>query len=217
MKYQTKNIVPIIILRIPYFNLNYFMNILVSKPLFSGNESKYTSRVIESTEISGTFGEFIPKFEREFAEYCGCKYGVATTSGTTALHLAVAALGIERGDEVLVSTFTNMATFFAVLYQGAKPIPIDIEEDTWNLNPALLEAKITPKQGTLRQSVRPGLVSSWLTKGAHDLTFAQWIQSDCDDIKNSSLKYDLRILFTSIFLDYKLVIRELIGKNASRI
>lgn len=145
MKYQTKNIVPIIILRIPYFNLNYFMNILVSKPLFSGNESKYASRVIESTEISGTFGEFIPKFEREFAEYCGCKYGVATTSGTTALHLAVAALGIERGDEVLVSTFTNMATFFAVLYQGAKPIPIDIEEDTWNLNPALLEAKITPK------------------------------------------------------------------------
>lgn len=90
-------------------------------------------------------------------------------------------------------------------FVGPRPLPVDEE------------AKITPKQGTLRQSVRPGLVSSWLTKGAHDLTFAQWIQSDCDDIKNSSLKYDLRILFTSIFLDYKLVIRELIGKNASRI
>jgi len=61
------------------------------------------------------------------------------------LHLALATLGIGPGDEVLTSTFTNMATFFAVLYTGATPIPIDIEPDTWNMNPDLLEAKITSK------------------------------------------------------------------------
>lgn len=121
------------------------MNIPVSKPLFSGKENEYVSRAIERTEISGTAGEFISRFENDFASYCECKYGVATTSGTTALHLALATLGIDTGDEVLVATFTNMATFFAVLYQGAKPIPIDIEEDTWNLNPALLEEKITSR------------------------------------------------------------------------
>jgi len=121
------------------------MNIPVSKPLFSGKENEYVSRAIERTEISGTAGEFISRFESDFASYCECKYGVATTSGTTALHLALATLGISTGDEVLVATFTNMATFFAVLYQGARPIPIDIEEDTWNLDPILLEKKITPK------------------------------------------------------------------------
>ncbi|MEW6616814.1 MAG: DegT/DnrJ/EryC1/StrS family aminotransferase [Patescibacteria group bacterium] len=121
------------------------MNIPVSKPLFSGKENEYVSRAIRRTEISGTAGEFISRFENDFASYCECKYGVATTNGTTAIHLALATLGISDGDEVLVSTFTNMATFFAVLYQRAKPIPVDIEEDTWNLNPALLEERITSK------------------------------------------------------------------------
>jgi perosamine synthetase len=81
----------------------------------------------------------------EFAAYCGCAHGIATSSGTAALHLAVAALGIGPGDEVLVSTLTNMATFFAVLYQGATPVPVDIEEDTWNLDPTLLERLVTPR------------------------------------------------------------------------
>ena len=71
--------------------------------------------------------------------------GVTVSNGTTALHLALVALGIKTGDEVLVSTLTNMATFFPVLYQGAVPVPIDIEPDTLNMNPALLESQITPK------------------------------------------------------------------------
>ncbi|TSD02439.1 MAG: glutamine--scyllo-inositol transaminase [Parcubacteria group bacterium Athens0714_24] len=96
-------------------------------------------------EISGFSDSFIKEFEEKFADFCGTKYAVAVSSGTTALHLAMAALGIKKGDEVLVSTFTNMATFFAVLYQGARPIPIDSDSKTLNINPALLEAKITPK------------------------------------------------------------------------
>jgi len=117
----------------------------VSKPLVGEEEKKMVVEALNSGEISGNFGRFIGEFEEGFARYSGCAYGVATTSGTTALHLAVATLGIKPGDEVLVSTFTNMATFFAVLYTGATPVPIDIEPDTWNMDPAFLEGKVTSK------------------------------------------------------------------------
>ncbi len=80
-----------------------------------------------------------------FANYCDCVSGVTVSNGTTALHLALVALGVKQNDEVLVSTLTNMATFFAVLYQGAIPVPIDIEADTLNMDTALLESKITPR------------------------------------------------------------------------
>lgn len=121
------------------------MNIHVSQPYLGLNESKNVNKALNETAISGFYGEFIPKFEKGFAEYSDCKFGVTTTSGTTALHLAIAALGLTKGDEVLVSTLTNMATFFAVLYSGAIPIPIDIKNDTLNINPNLLEDKINKK------------------------------------------------------------------------
>src|SRR5208283_1492209 len=90
-------------------------------------------------EISGTFGESIPRFEEEFARYVGCRFGVAVSSGTTALHLAVAAAGIGTGDEVLVSASTNIATALAVVHNGAVPVPIDSEPITWNLDLNRLE------------------------------------------------------------------------------
>lgn len=121
------------------------MKIFVSKPSLNEEDQSSVLEALKAGEISGNFGRFIKEFENSFAAYCGVRYGVATSSGTTALHLALATLGIKEGDEVLVSTFTNMATFFAVHYTGARPVPIDIEPDTWNINPALLEAKITPK------------------------------------------------------------------------
>ncbi len=117
----------------------------ISTPYIGEEEKKLVMDALEKGEISGTSGEYIPRFEKEFSNYVGCKYGVATTSGTTALHLALVSLNIGKGDEVLVSTFTNMAPCFAILYTGATPISIDIEEDTWNINPALLESKITSK------------------------------------------------------------------------
>ncbi|KND50762.1 MAG: perosamine synthetase [Parcubacteria bacterium C7867-001] len=121
------------------------MHVPVGKPLFGETEKKYVRDAIDTTEISGFFGKYLPEFERRFAEFCGTKEAVTVSSGTSALHLAVAALKIGPGDEVLVQSFTNMATFFAVLYQGATPIPVDSESDTLNIDPALLEAKITPK------------------------------------------------------------------------
>jgi perosamine synthetase len=117
----------------------------VSQPVLTDIESRYVNDAMQKGAISGFYGEYIARFEESFAEYCGCKYGVSTTSGTTALHLAMLSLSIGPGDEILVSTLTNMATFFAVLYQGARPIPIDIESDTWNIDPCLMEARITPR------------------------------------------------------------------------
>ncbi len=121
------------------------MRIPVSRPSIGEEEKKLVAEALDSGEISGNFGKFIGEFERNFAGYSGSSFGVAASNGTTALHLALAVLKIGPGDEVLVSTFTNMATFFAVLYTGAKPVPIDIEPDTWNLDPALLESKINSK------------------------------------------------------------------------
>lgn len=117
----------------------------VAHPYFGKNEAVYVNDAVTSGEISGNFGKYISKFENEFAAYCGVRYGISTNNGTTALHVAIAALGIGQGDEVLVQTFTNMATAFAVAYTGAKPVAVDIERDTWNINPKLLESKITPK------------------------------------------------------------------------
>jgi perosamine synthetase len=105
----------------------------------------YVMDALARGEISGTSGTYVRLFEEGFAKYSGCKHGVSVNSGTTALHLALVTLGIRDKDEVIISTFTNMATFFAALYQGAKPVPIDIEPDTWNIDPRLVESKITKK------------------------------------------------------------------------
>lgn len=121
------------------------MFVPVSRPLMGAVEDEYVLNAVHSKEISGLSKQYIPKFESEFAAFCDVKHAASVNSGTTAIQLAVAVLGIGPGDEVLVSSLTNMATFFAVLYQGAKPIPIDSEPDTLNMDPALLEAKITPK------------------------------------------------------------------------
>ena len=96
-------------------------------------------------EISGSFGQAIPEFEAKFAAFCGCQYGIAVNSGTAALQLAVAAAGIGRGDEVLVSASTNIATALAAYHSNAVPVPVDSEEVTWNLDPDLIEGLITPR------------------------------------------------------------------------
>jgi len=85
------------------------------------------------------------KFEQEFADYCGVKYGVGVNSGTDALCLMTAALQIGRGDEVIIPTFTFIATALGVSFTGARPVCVDIDEQTFNLDPRTLEAAITPK------------------------------------------------------------------------
>jgi perosamine synthetase len=117
----------------------------VSQPVLGEAELGYVNDALSKGAISGFFGEYIQLFEEEFSHYSDSQHGVATSSGTTALHLALVTLGIKPGDEVLVSTLTNMATIFAILYIGARPIPIDIELDTLNIDPSLLQQHVTPR------------------------------------------------------------------------
>ena len=117
----------------------------VFEPIIGEEEIEAVVAALRRGEISGSFGESIPRFEREFADYCGCKFGVAVSSGSTALHLAVAAAEIGAGDEVLVSASTNIATALAVVHNGAIPVPVDSEKTTWNLDLDLIENLITEK------------------------------------------------------------------------
>jgi len=121
------------------------MQVPVSRPKLSAEEIANVNQALRENAVSGVFGEFLGRFETEFAAFCDARYAVSCSNGTTALHLALAAAGVKEGDEVLVSTLTNMASFFAVLYCGAKPIPVDIDLDTLTMDPADLARKITPK------------------------------------------------------------------------
>src|ERR1051326_1473403 len=117
----------------------------VFEPDIGEEEILAVADAIRRGEISGSFGESIPRFEEAFADYCDCKFGVAVNSGTAALHLAVAALELAPGDEILVSACTNIATALAAYHNDLVPIPIDSERRTWNLDVDLIESLITPR------------------------------------------------------------------------
>ena len=117
----------------------------VFEPVIGEEEVAAVAAAVRRGEISGSFGESIPRFEEAFAAYCGCKYGIAVSSGTAALHLAVAALDLAAGDEILVSASTNIATALAAYHNQVIPVPVDSEPRTWNLNLDLIEDLITPR------------------------------------------------------------------------
>lgn len=116
----------------------------IAQPQLNGNELEYLLDGFLSTWISST-GKYVTEFENKFSEYCGMKYGIATSNGTTALHLALVALGIGKGDEVIVPDITFAATINAVLYTGATPIIVDIEENSWCIDPDEIEKAVTEK------------------------------------------------------------------------
>lgn len=116
----------------------------VCEPFLNGNEEQYVQDCIKTSWISSA-GKYVTEFENSFSKYCDCEYGVATCNGTVSLHLALAALGIKKGDEVIIPNFTMIASAFAVCYTGATPVFIDADKDTWNIDTAKIEEKITPK------------------------------------------------------------------------
>lgn len=119
-------------------------DIPVANPCFIGNEKKYVDDCMESGWISSA-GKYVELFENGFAEFCGVKHAIACCNGTVALHLALLALGVRAGDEVIVPTLTFVATANAVSYCGARPVFVDSEAETWNLDPARIEEKITAR------------------------------------------------------------------------
>lgn len=116
----------------------------VAAPMLVGNEKAYVMDCLDSTWISSN-GKYIERFESAFANFCGVKHAATCSNGTTALHLALMALGVKRGDEVIVPTLTFVATANAVVYCGARPVFVDSEPETWNLDPGQIEALITPR------------------------------------------------------------------------
>ena len=112
--------------------------IWLSSPTMHGDELKYITQAYESNWMS-TVGENIDEVERLIAEKVGCKYAVALSSGTAALHLAVKLAGVKPGDHVFCSDMTFAATLNPVVYEGGIPIFIDTEYDTWNMDPIALE------------------------------------------------------------------------------
>lgn len=120
------------------------MKIPVYKPFLSGNEKEYVNDCIESSWISSK-GKYIKLFEDKFAEYIDVKYSIGITNGTTALHLALETLGIGEGDEVILPTFTYIASASAIVYTGAEPVFVDSLTDTWLMNPDDVRKKITSK------------------------------------------------------------------------
>jgi dTDP-4-amino-4,6-dideoxygalactose transaminase len=100
-------------------------------------------KVYEKTAFSG--GPFVEEFEKSFAEYCNSTYAVGVSNGTTALHLAMIALGIGTGDEVIIPANTFIATAWGPSHAGATPVFVDCTADTWEIDTAKIEEKITPK------------------------------------------------------------------------
>jgi perosamine synthetase len=113
----------------------------VAQPKIGKLEKTFVNQCLKSSWISST-GEYISQFEDRFAQYCGSKYAVSCNNGTAALHLALLALGIKPGDEVLLPSLTFIATANVVKYCGATPVFIDSDKQSWNINPQLLEPKI---------------------------------------------------------------------------
>jgi perosamine synthetase len=106
-------------------------------------EKKFVNDCLDTSFLGQ--GSYVKNFENEFSKFVDCEFGITTTSGTTALHLACKTLGIGEGDEVLVSSSTNMASAFSVDYCGGVPIPVDIEKETWQMDVTQIEKKITKK------------------------------------------------------------------------
>lgn len=116
----------------------------VNAPVISDESKRLVTEALETGWVSSA-GPCITAFEEEFARFVGVKHAITTTSGTTALHLALHTLGIGAGDEVIVPDFTMIASVFAILYTGATPVFVDVDPETYCIDPALIEAKITQR------------------------------------------------------------------------
>jgi len=123
--------------KIPFLDLHrqYFM--------IKSEIQEAIERVMQQSAFSG--GAFVEQFEKEFADYCGIPHAVAVNSGTSALHLAMRALGIKDGDEVIIPANTFIATAWGVSHAGAIPVFVDCDAETWNIDAKKIEEKITPK------------------------------------------------------------------------
>lgn len=147
----------------------------VNEPLLNGNEKKYLCECIDTGWISSE-GPFVKEFEQKVSAASGRKYGIAVANGTAALEVAVQALGIGEGDEVIMPTFTIISCAMAVTKVGAVPVLVDSDIHTWNMNVDEIEAKITPK-----------------TKAVM-IVHLYGLPAETDNILALAKKYDLKVI-----------------------
>lgn len=114
----------------------------VNRPVLDGNEQRYLAECIETGWISSE-GPFVKTLEAKFSQFMGCRHGIAVCNGSLAIDLALAALRIGPGDEVILPSFTIISCAAAVVRAGAVPVVVDCTADTWNIDPALISAKTT--------------------------------------------------------------------------
>jgi perosamine synthetase len=114
----------------------------IYQPTLDGNEKKYVNECLDTSWISSR-GEFIPRFENDFRKFIGVEHATAVSNGTVALHLAIVTLGIGPGDEVIVPSFTYIASVSTIAITGATPVFVDSLEDTWQMDPQDVKRKIT--------------------------------------------------------------------------
>ena len=114
------------------------------KPSLDGNEKKYVNECLDSTWISSK-GKFIPEFEARFCRFTGSQYAASVCNGTVALHVALLALGIGAGDEVIVPTLTYIASVNSIAYTGARPVFVDSLKSSWQMDPEDVRRKISPR------------------------------------------------------------------------
>jgi len=119
------------------------MEIPLARPDITPAEIDAVVAVMKTPHLS--LGPKLAEFEAAFARYCGTRYAVAISSGTAALHLCMAAIGIRPGDEVISTPFSFVASSNCILFEGGRPVFVDIDPDTWNIDPARIEAAVTPR------------------------------------------------------------------------
>lgn len=116
----------------------------VNSPVITQESKDLVAKALEEGWISSA-GPYLDDFEKEFASYLGVKHAISVNTGTAALHIALLAAGIGVGDEVIVPAFTMAASWMAVMYTGATPVFVDVEQDIYTIDPKLIEAAITDK------------------------------------------------------------------------
>lgn len=155
--------------------------IWLSSPHMSGNEQKYIEQAFNENWIA-PLGPNVNGFENEIAKYTGVKNVAALSSGTAAIHLALILLGVGSGDEVLCSSFTFSASVNPIVYQNAKPIFIDSEDETWNMDPELLEVAIKDR---ISKGTKPKAII---------LVHLYGMPAKMHEIKTISEKYEIPII-----------------------
>ena len=149
--------------------------VMVNEPLLGGNEKKYLNECIDTNWISSE-GPFVKKFENKMARYVGRKHATACTSGTAALDIAVSALELQEGDEVIMPSFTIISCAQSLTKLGVKPVLVDSKYDTFNMKVEDIESKITLKTKAIM------------------IVHIFGLTVDVDPIINLAKKYNLRVI-----------------------